>query len=92
MNEKVLEKKLREKVQSKGGLALKFSSSFFTGMPDRIILMEGGKLSFVEVKSTGETPTPRQRVVHQMLNKMGFEVWVIDRPEQIDEFLNTVKP
>ena len=91
MNEKILERKLREKVQSLGGLALKFSSSFYTGIPDRIVLMENGKLYFVEVKSTGETPTPRQRVVHTMLQKMGFTVCVIDTPELLNEFIESIK-
>lgn len=91
MNEKILERKLREAVKSLGGLALKFASPFYTGMPDRIILMEGGKQYFVEVKSTGETPTPRQRIVHKSLRKMGFEVWVIDAPEILQEFLKHIQ-
>ncbi|MEI8142847.1 MAG: VRR-NUC domain-containing protein [Chitinophagia bacterium] len=91
MNEKILERKLREAVKSLGGIALKFSSVFYTGMPDRIVLMEGGKLFFVELKSTGGTPSPRQRIVHQMLQKLGFEVWVIDTPELLQEFLKHIQ-
>ena len=54
MNEKLLEKKLREEVKKLGGLALKFTSSTYTGMPDRIVLMPKGKVYFVELKTTGQ--------------------------------------
>lgn len=56
MNEKLLERKLREEVKKLGGIALKFTSPFYTGMPDRIILMPGAKTRFVELKSPGKKP------------------------------------
>jgi hypothetical protein len=86
MNEKLIEKKLRELVKKLGGIALKFFCLSFTGMPDRIVLMPGGRIWFVELKSTGKKPTPRQGVVHAFLRKLGFEVCVIDTQEGLDEF------
>ena len=53
-SEKYLEKKLREEVRKAGGLAIKFTSPYFTGMPDRLVLMPKGRIWFVEVKSTGK--------------------------------------
>lgn len=90
MNEKLIEKKLREEVQKLKGQALKFFCISFTGMPDRIILMPGGRVWFVETKSTGKKPTPRQAAVHGLLRKLGFEVWVIDSQESLDQFLNVI--
>lgn len=92
MNEKLLEKKLREQVKKLGGLALKIYSAWFTGLPDRLILMPGGKLWFVELKSEGKKPTPRQTVVIGILLKLGFTVFVIDTQILLDEFLNLIKP
>jgi len=86
MNEKLIEKKLRELVKKLGGIALKFFCMSFTGMPDRIVLMPGGRIWFVELKSTGMKPTPRQAIVHAFLRKLGFEVWVIDTQEGLTEF------
>ena len=41
-SEKLLERKLREAVARLGGKALKFSSPYETGYPDRLVLMPGG--------------------------------------------------
>jgi len=88
MNEKLLEKKLREGVKKLGGIALKFGTSYHTGMPDRIVLMQGGQAGFVELKSTGKKPTPLQIKSLEMLTGLGFKTAVIDSPETLDQFLN----
>ena len=50
MREKEVEKKLVDEVKKRGGLCLKFVSPGFNGVPDRLLLLNKGKLSFVEVK------------------------------------------
>lgn len=87
MNEKLLEKKLREGVKKMGGLALKFSSQTYTGIPDRIILMPGGFTCFVELKTTGKKPSPRQEATISQLRIMGFKADVIDSQESLDRLL-----
>jgi len=87
MNEKLLEKKLREGVKKLGGIALKFGTSYHTGMPDRIVLMPGGQTSFVELKSTGKKPTPLQIKSLEMLAGLGFKAIVMDSQEGLDQFL-----
>lgn len=89
-NEKKLEGKLRDEIKYMGGLAIKFSSYVFTGFPDRIILMPGGKVYFVEMKSTGKTPSDRQHVVLEMLRKLGFNARVIDSEEKLESFLTEI--
>jgi hypothetical protein len=86
MNEKLIEKKLRERVKKLGGLAVKFFVLSFTGFPDRIVLMPGAKIWFVELKSTGKKPSPRQVEVLGLLRKLGFAVWVIDDEIGLNEF------
>ena len=88
MNEKLIERKLREAVKNRGGLALKFVSPGFTGVPDRIILMPSGKICFAEIKTTGEKPSPRQKIVIEKLKDLGFIAEVIDSQEALTEFLN----
>jgi len=90
MNEKIIERKLREKVKAFGGLALKFYSPSFTGMPDRIVLMPGGRIWFAEIKTTGKKLSPRQQVVKPILEKLGFQVWVIDDEAKLQNFLNQI--
>ena len=91
MGEKLLEAKLRDKIKKLGGLALKFYCMSFTGMPDRLVLMPGGRVYFVELKSEGKKPSARQKIVIGMLKKLGFEVWVIDTGLLLNEFLELVQ-
>lgn len=91
MNEKLIEKKLREAVRKLGGIALKLFCPSFTGLPDRLILMPGGHASFAEIKTTGKKPTPRQNWVLGMLSKLGFLAVVIDDQISLDKFLKTIQ-
>lgn len=90
MNEKLLEKKLREGVKKLGGLALKFTSTTYTGMPDRIVLMPGEKTYWVELKSEGESRTPIQKKAHNILLDLGYFVITIDSPEKLSNFLEHI--
>ena len=90
VNEKTLERKLRESIKAKGGLALKFIPVCYTGLPDRIILAPGGHIYFVELKTTGKKPSNRQIAVHGLFGKLGFRVWVIDDNSSLKEFLTRV--
>lgn len=48
--EKEIEKKLRETVEGHGGLCLKWVCPGWSGVPDRIILLPGGRVMFAETK------------------------------------------
>jgi len=72
MREKEIEKKLTQETKKRGGLALKFVSPGFDGMPDRILLMPEGKIAFVEVKAPGKRPRPLQMARHKLLRGLGF--------------------
>lgn len=61
MREKTIEHKLASTVKNMGGIAPKFVSPGFDGMPDRLVLLPMGKIAFVEVKQHGEKPRPLQR-------------------------------
>ena len=87
MNEKLLEKKLRDGVKKLGGLSLKFSSPSFTGVPDRISLWPSGMMDFVELKTTGRPLSLRQKIVFVDLEELGFPVTVIDSQEKLTIYL-----
>lgn len=86
MNEKLIEKKLKKEVEKLGGLCLKIFSPWFTGLPDRLILLPGRRFYWVETKTTGATLRPRQEVVRRLFAKLGFEVDVVDDQLKLDEF------
>lgn len=75
MLEKDIEKKLREPIKRLGGLCLKFETPGYTGVPDRIILLPGARVVFVETKRPGKKERPRQVLVQGILRGLGFTVY-----------------
>lgn len=88
MLEKQIENKLTRSVKKVGGIALKFISPSFAGMPDRLVLLPDGVFAFVELKAPGKMPRPLQVSRHKMLRSLGFKVYVIDGVEQIGGMLH----
>jgi hypothetical protein len=84
-SEKVLEKKIITATQNAGGMSIKLLSNYVRGLPDRLCLLPGGRVLFVEVKTTGEEPSPTQRLRHMTLRRLGFQVEVIDTSARIKE-------
>ena len=73
-----------------GGIAPKFLSPGFDGMPDRIVLLPGGRMGFIEVKAPGKVPRPLQEARHRMLRMLGFRVYVLDTVDQIGGILDAI--
>lgn len=90
MREKVIERKLVMAVKAADGIAPKFTSPGFTGMPDRIVLLPGGHMAFVEVKAPGKKPRPLQLIRHELLRRLGFKVYVLDDEKQIGGVLDEI--
>ena len=91
MREKEIEKKLTQMVKQAGGICPKLVSPGTDGMPDRMVLLPGGCIGFVEVKAPGEKPRPLQLARHRLLRSLGFRVYVIDRIEQIGGMLDELQ-
>ena len=89
-NEKQIEQKLVTETRKKGGLAVKFVSPSFSGMPDRLVLLPHGVMGFVEVKAPGKKPRLLQVSRHAMLREMGFQVFVLDAMEDIPGLLQKI--
>lgn len=90
MKEKAIEQKLVKTVKEAGGIAPKFISPGFDGMPDRIVLLPNGSMGFVEVKAPGKVPRPLQDARHRMLRMLGYKVYVLDDAAQIGGILDDV--
>ena len=90
MREKQIERKLTDDVKGMGGIAPKFVSPGYDGMPDRIVLLPGGHIGFVEVKAPGEKPRALQLARHEMLRRLGFKVYVLDDEQQIGGILDAI--
>lgn len=96
ISEKDLERTFSEKLnRTKKVWVIKLLSTFIKGLPDRMILCQGGYAGFAEIKTTGKKPTRIQAYIHEKLRALGFKVFVIDdlesRDAAISFFLNKVK-
>jgi VRR-NUC domain. len=91
MREKDIEQKLVKAVKAAGGLALKFISPGHDGVPDRLLLLPGGRMAFAEVKARGMKPRPLQIRRHGTLQRLGFKVYVIDGEGQIGGMLDEIR-
>ncbi|MEG2344203.1 MAG: VRR-NUC domain-containing protein [Acidaminococcaceae bacterium] len=91
MNEKYIEQKLVKAVKHMGGLCLKFTSPGFDGVPDRLVLLPGKKIAFIELKAPGKKLRPLQVRRKTQLEKLGFSVYCIDNSEQIGGILDEIQ-
>lgn len=92
MLEKEVEKHLCNRVKNElHGLALKFVSPGFNGVPDRIILVPMGRIYFVETKAPGKKLRKLQEWVCGIIKGLGFVVLRIDTKEKVDAFISEVQ-
>lgn len=91
MREKTVESTFTSAVKAKGGLAVKFTSPGFNGMPDRLVMFPGGRIGFVEVKAPGEKPRPLQLSRLKLLRRLGFKAFVLDNTEQIGGIIDEIR-
>ena len=89
MKESTVEARLRKGVERAGGRCLKFVSPGHTGVPDRIILMPGGRVYFAELKAPGEKERPRQEYVQRKLAELGLKTYAaVDTFERVADVLS----
>ena len=89
--ERNIEKALVTEVKKRGGLALKFVSPGFSGVPDRLVLIAIGHIGFVEVKAKGKKPRKLQIKRHEKLRSLGFRTYVLDDQSKIGEILDDIQ-
>ena len=91
MREKTVEQKLVRAVRAKGGVCWKFTSPSMVGVPDRVVILPGGHIGFVEVKAPGEKPRPVQAVRINQLRCLGAVCLVLDNPGEIEEVCDAIQ-
>ncbi|MDD3250954.1 MAG: VRR-NUC domain-containing protein [Lachnospiraceae bacterium] len=91
MRESSIERKLVTETKKRGGLAAKFVSPGLDGVPDRLVLLPGARLAFVELKAPGKSMRPLQEKRARQLTALGFRVYCIDGKEQIGGVLDEIQ-
>ncbi|MFZ5818227.1 MAG: VRR-NUC domain-containing protein [Bacillota bacterium] len=82
-----IEERLKAAVQARGGLALKWVSPGWAGAPDRIVLLPGGRILFVELKRPGGRPRVLQEYRARQLAALGFAVRTVSTQEELERCL-----
>lgn len=85
MRERDIEKYLVGQVKAHKGLCRKVVWVGQRGAPDRLVLLPGRPLVFVELKAPGKPLQPHQEREHKRLIDAGANVTTIDSFEGVDE-------
>lgn len=87
--ERSIERYLRTKVITSGGMCLKWVCPQHKGVPDRIVLLKG-KVYFVEVKSPTGHLSKLQHEFAWELAKHGYIHNVVRNKEQVDQLIKGI--
>ena len=78
-----------ERVEGAGGLCLKFIPDQVVGMPDRIVMLPGGRVAWVETKKPkGGTLSETQKYRHRKLRALGLHVYVCWTKQDADDIID----
>ena len=81
MKESELERRFCGLVAQAGGKAYKFVSPGNSGVPDRIVVLPGGRIGFIELKQQGGQPRKLQLFQLAELKRLGCYTAVVDSIE-----------
>lgn len=91
MRESELERKFGRLVREAGGKAYKFLSPGNDGVPDRLVVLPGGRVGFVELKRKGERPRKLQQHRIGELENMGCFTAVVDDLETAEDVIARIR-
>lgn len=74
--ESTLERACRDRAKALGGMLLKLRD--LRGFPDRLLLLPGSRLAFVEFKREGSVPSLLQGYRIDQLKALGFNAKYVD--------------
>ncbi|MFH1152961.1 MAG: VRR-NUC domain-containing protein, partial [Pseudomonadota bacterium] len=75
----------------RGGKSFKWASPALKGVPDRLVMLPGGKVGFLELKAPGKKPTTLQQYYLDVLSSLGFTAGYADTKESVNQFLDRLQ-
>lgn len=86
-----IERQLANGVKALGGMTFKFISPGMAGVPDRIVILPGGTVHFVELKAQGNIASRQQlRRIYKM-QELGATVMILTGREQVAHYLDNLR-
>ena len=89
--EKDIEAYVRREVEAMGGQCLKWVCPGHTGVPDRIVLLPGGRIWFIEFKQAGGRVSALQKHWLNLLFGLDFPAFVVKGRKQAELFVSLLK-
>ncbi len=90
MLERDIERRLVDGVKKLGGRAYKWVSPGSNGVPDRIVILPGGKIIFIELKTTTGRLTDLQKMQHRWLTRLGCDVRTVYGVDDVQRFIESL--
>lgn len=91
MKESELEARLVRGVKALGGKAYKFISPGNVGVPDRIVILPGGRIVFAELKTENGRLTLNQTHQINTLRHLGVEAWEVRGAKGVADALSVLR-
>ena len=83
-----IEKYLGKLVKDAGGVYLKIPAMYMTGIPDRLVLLPEGRMSFVELKRPiGGKRAMLQKYWNKKLTDLGYSSCFVQTREEADDLM-----
>ena len=89
--EKGVENYLRHHLAEVGLKCIKFIPDHANGMPDRMVLLPGKRVMWVELKTDNGKLSEIQKYQHRILRDLGHEVVVVWNKEEADKLLDRLE-
>lgn len=90
MLERQIEAYLVKRAKELGGIAYKFVSPAHRGVADRIVVLPGGGVVFVELKTETGALSPLQEQFAKDMTRLGQNYIVLRSKEEVDAFAKAV--
>lgn len=91
MTESAIERYLVKNIKSLGGMAIKLYAINNIGLPDRLVLLPKGIIFFVELKTKKGKASVAQLKKHEVIQKLGFKVYIANSKEAVNEIISVCK-
>lgn len=86
-----VEQRLIDGVEALGGITFKFVSPGRAGVPDRVVILPGGDVHFVELKAMGGKPSRIQLRRISQLRKLDVTALVLTGIDEVERYLDNLR-